>query len=237
MTSASPAKYHVLFEDNHCIVVVKPARMLTASDKTGDETLLELVRQHNSARQAPGKKGYLVPIHFLDRPVSGVVMFACSSKGAERLNEQFRSRKIQKTYLAVVEGTPAPAAGELVDFLHKDHDSNITTRVRAGTPGAKESRLFYKTLGHKNGLSLLQINPITGRSHQIRVQLSGQGWPIYGDVKYGASRTWDGMIALHAHAVTFTHPTQKTPVTLQTPVPAEWEDIWPSVNSLIGSPS
>lgn len=227
--------YHVLFEDNHCLVVAKPSRLLTASDKTGDETLLAMVRAYQSAKQAPGKKGYLVPIHFLDRPVSGVVIFACSSKGAERLNEQFRSRKIRKTYLAIVEGRPPQESGELVDFLLKDRDSNITSRVKASTPGAKECRLFYKTLTQKNGLSLLQVNPVTGRSHQIRVQLSGQGWPIYGDVKYGASQTWDNMIALHALAVTFNHPTLKTPITVQTPVPAEWEDLWPNVSSHIGN--
>lgn len=216
----------VLFEDKHCLVVMKPARLLTASDKTGDETLIELARAHNAAKQAEGKKGYLVPLHFLDRPVSGVVMLAASSKAASRLNEQFRAGKIEKVYLAVVEGTPADAEGVLEDWLLKDKDDNVTTVAKPHTPGAKASRLAYKKLKAAKGLTLLEVRPHTGRSHQIRVQLSSRGWPIVGDVKYGSKRAWDGMIALHAHRVTFTHPVDKTPVTVKAELPDYWQTLW-----------
>ncbi len=216
----------VLYEDKHCLVVMKPARLLTASDKTGDETLIGQARAYNAAKQAEGKKGYLVPLHFLDRPVSGVVMLAASSKAATRLNEQFRAGKIEKIYRAVVEGTPPAAEGELEDWLLKDKDDNVTTVVPPRTEGAKDSRLFYKRLKSAGGLTLLEVRPHTGRSHQIRVQLSSRGWPIVGDTKYGSQRAWDGMIALHAFQVTFMHPVDKTPVTVKAELPDYWKSLW-----------
>lgn len=215
----------VLYEDKHCLVVMKPARLLTASDKTGDETLIEQARAYHKAKQADGKKGYLVPLHFLDRPVSGVVMLAVSSKAASRLNEQFRSGKIIKIYRAIVEGTP-PSEGVLTDWLLKDKDDNVTTVVPPHTAGAKASELTYKKLKSAGGLSLLEIRPRTGRSHQIRVQLSSRGWPIVGDTKYGSGRSWDGMIALHAFQVTFSHPVDKTPVTVKAELPDYWQTLW-----------
>lgn len=216
----------VLFEDKHCLVVMKPARLLTASDKTGDETLIEQARAYNAAKQAEGKKGYLVPLHFLDRPVSGVVMLAASSKAATRLNEQFRAGKIEKIYRAVVEGVPPDAEGVLEDWLLKDKDDNVTTVVPPNIPGAKTSRLAYKRLRTAKGLTLLEVRPHTGRSHQIRVQLSSRGWPIVGDTKYGSSRAWDGMIALHAYQVTFSHPVDKVPVTVVADLPDYWQTLW-----------
>ncbi len=216
----------VLYEDKHCLVVMKPARLLTASDKTGDETLIEQARAYNAAKQAEGKKGYLVPLHFLDRPVSGVVMLAASSKAATRLNEQFRAGKIEKVYLAVVEGSPAAGEGELEDWLLKDKDDNVTTVVPARTEGSKASRLGYKRLKTAGGLTLLEVRPHTGRSHQIRVQLSSRGWPIVGDTKYGSQRVWDGMIALHALQVTFMHPVDKTKVTVKAELPDYWKSLW-----------
>lgn len=216
----------VLFEDKHCLVVMKPARLLTASDKTGDETLIELARAYNAAKQAEGKKGYLVPIHFLDRPVSGVVMLAVSSKAASRLNEQFRAGKIEKIYRAVVEGNPPADEGVLEDWLLKDKDDNVTTVVAPRTEGAKASKLEYKRLKSDGRLTLLEIRPKTGRSHQIRVQLSSRGMPIFGDTKYGASKAWDGMIALHAYQVTFAHPVEKNPVTVKAELPDYWQTLW-----------
>lgn len=220
----------ILYEDHHCLVVDKPARLITASDKTGDDTLLELARAYHFARQAPGKKGYLVPLHFLDRPVSGVVMFALSSKAAARISEQFRKGLVHKVYRAIVEGAAISAAVHSVDsYLLKDRDRNVTTVVPAKTPGAKASLLTYQSLGQRGPLSLLEVRPKTGRSHQIRVQLAQSGLPIYGDVKYGASSLWEHQIALHALAVTFTHPVAKTAVTVSTPPPAIWQTIWPGV--------
>ena len=230
MSPDLPPTLRILYEDIHCLVVDKPARLITASDKTGDATLLELARAYHFARQAPGKKGYLVPLHFLDRPVSGVVMFALSSKAAARLSEQFRKGQVNKTYLAVVEGAAGSNALYTVDsHLLKDRDHNLTKVVPAGTAGAKASTLTYRSLGRKGPLSLLEVRPKTGRSHQIRVQLAESGMPIYGDVKYGASSMWEHQIALHALTVTFTHPVAKTPVTVTTPPPVLWQSIWPGV--------
>jgi 23S rRNA pseudouridine1911/1915/1917 synthase len=224
----------ILFEDNHCIVVAKPARVLTASDKTGDETLLEMVRAYNAAQQVEGRKGYLVPLHFLDRPVSGIVLFARSSKAASRLSAQFREGRIEKVYNAIVEG-PAPArSGLLEDYLLKDRKENVVTPVAPGTAGAKASRLSYEQLGvdRASGRTWLEIRPKTGRSHQIRTQLASRGMPIYGDRKYGALHGWDGVIALAAVAVTFEHPVTKAPVALRCPVPDYWFDIWPRGNDV-----
>jgi 23S rRNA pseudouridine1911/1915/1917 synthase len=219
----------ILFEDHHVLAVAKPARVLTAGDDTGDETLLAMAREYHSARQAPGKKGYLAPLHFLDRPVSGVVLFALSSKAAARVTAQFRERRITKVYWAIVEGEPAAGEGVVLgDWLLKDPETNVTTAVTPGTPGAKASRLSYRLLARRGDLSLIEVRPETGRSHQIRVQLASRGLPIFGDRKYGAASSWDGMIALHALTVTFAHPVGKHPVSVAAPLPASWRGVWPS---------
>lgn len=224
----------VLFEDRHCLVVAKPARLLTASDKTGDTTLLALARAHNVAQQADGKSGYLVPLHFLDRPVSGVVMFAKSSKAAARLSEQLRGHQIDKVYHAIVEAEPSVPRlpeGELNDWLLKNEEQNVVSTAAPKTPGAKACTLHYRLLGrHPQNprLARLEIRPKTGRSHQIRVQLSSRSMPIYGDVKYGASTGWDGAIALHAASVTFAHPVSKEPVKVEAPFPESWRGLWPA---------
>ncbi len=226
MSTGVSVNIDILFADNHCLVVNKPARLLTLSDESGDETLLARARAYHFARQAPGKKGYLVPLHSLDRPVSGAVMFALSSKAASRLSEQMRGRDIGKTYLAVVEGRAPAKQGVLKGALLKDRERNVTTVVDASTQGAKSCELAYRVLGQKAGLTLVAVEPRTGRSHQIRVQLADAGMPIYGDVKYGASVAWNGQIALHARALAFTHPVSKAPVDIVAPVPAVWRDIW-----------
>ena len=138
---------NILWHDNHCLVVNKPARLLTVGDDSGDDTLLARVRAFNASRQAPGKKGYLVPLHSLDRPVSGAVMFALSSKAASRLSAQMRDRDIGKAYLAVVEGRPPAPRGVLKGALLKDRERNVTTVVKASTPGAKACELAYRVLG------------------------------------------------------------------------------------------
>src|SRR5258707_7494317 len=165
----------VLYEDNHCLAVFKPARTLTSGDETGDVSLLDLPRAYLKEKyQKPGS--VLVGlVHRLDRPVSGVVLFARTSKGAARLSEQFREGTIQKTYRAVVEGAVAESAGEFVDFLLKDEKTNTVRSVKPGTPGARESRLSFRRLKTAGGMTLLEITPATGRSHQIRVQLATRG--------------------------------------------------------------
>jgi 23S rRNA pseudouridine1911/1915/1917 synthase len=214
----------VLFEDNHCLAVLKPSRLLVASDVTGDETLLALCREY-VARSASGK-GYVAPLHFLDRPVSGIVLFAKSSKAASRLSEQFRSHRMRKVYRAVVEKIPAPASGLLEDYLWKDEAKNLVTVVSAETRGAKPCSLEYRVLSTHDGRALLEILPRTGRSHQIRVQLSSRGWSIAGDTKYGARLTTSGWIALHAFELTFEHPTQRVPVTVHAGLPEAWREVY-----------
>lgn len=215
----------VLFEDNHCLAVAKPARLLVAGDETGDETLLDRAKAYLKQKYAKPGDVYLGLVHRLDRPVSGVVLFARTSKAAGRLSEQFRMGTAHKVYHALVESTPSPPEGELHDWLLKDEKLNISRRVPGSTPGAKECVLRYRVLEPRrpDGMSLVEVTPLTGRSHQIRVQLSGQGWPILGDAKYGARRPFDeGAIALHAYELTFEHPVRRAPVVVRCAAP--WDE-------------
>jgi 23S rRNA pseudouridine1911/1915/1917 synthase len=215
----------VLYEDNHCLAVLKPARMLTAGDQTGDASLLDLARAYLKQKyQKPGNV-FVGLVHRLDRPVSGVVLFAKTSKGAARLSEQFREGTVQKIYRAVVEGTVSEGAGEFVDFLLKDERTNTVRSVKPGTPGARESRLSIRRLKSSGGLSLVEITPHTGRSHQIRVQLASRGHPIFGDGKYGSGHRLGGTIALNACSLTFDHPIRHEPVTVTAPDPTDWKSL------------
>jgi 23S rRNA pseudouridine1911/1915/1917 synthase len=218
----------ILFQDQHLIAVNKPARLSVASDHSGDDTLLEQVRLWNSDRQQDGKKGYCVPIHFLDRPVSGLVLFGLSSKGAARLNEMFRQRRLQKIYIALVEGCPSQAEGQLEHYLAKDKRSNVGRVSGANDPEAKLSRLCYKLIATEGHRSWLRVTPETGRSHQIRIQLASMGTPIVGDSKYGASDGWGGKIALHAFALQLKHPVGSASLNLEAPLPDHWHELWPS---------
>lgn len=220
-------KFEVIFEDNHCLAVNKPARMLTVSDDSGDETLLSLLREYNLSKQQPGKKGYVAPIHMLDRPVSGLVLFAVSSKAANRLSELFRSRSMEKIYLAVVEGDPSLGSVELEDYLLKDRESNHTKIVSSTTKDAKKCILSYRPIKSSGGLTLLEVRPQTGRSHQIRVQLAGAGLKIYGDRRYGSSGEFDGAIALHAYRLNFNHPVTKEKLSLRCLPPQAWQTLMP----------
>jgi 23S rRNA pseudouridine1911/1915/1917 synthase len=219
----------VFYEDNHCIAVFKPARLLTTGDQTGDVSLQDQVR--DSLKQKYNKPGnvFLGLVHRLDRPVSGVVLFAKTSKGAARLSEQFRSGTILKMYRAVVSGTFDAVDGELVDHLLKNREMNTVRTVSRGTPGARTSRLRYKVLASAGGFTKLEITPETGRSHQIRVQLATRNHPIYGDVKYGSKQSLHGAIALHAAQLTFDHPTRHEPVTVIAPEPPIWLKLFPGL--------
>lgn len=225
----------ILFEDNHCLVAFKPAKLLTASDKTGDDTMIELVREYYNTTKTGTGKGYLVPIHFLDRPVSGVMIFAKSSKSASRLNEQFRSHTIKKVYLAIVEGEVKKEKDELRSFIKKDRKKNISTEVDEGIHKAKDSSLIYKRLlvMPNKKQTLLMVFPETGRSHQIRVLLSGINHPIYGDVKYGSHHACDGNIMLHAYSLTFEHPTTKEMLTIKANPPKEWNESFNNIGESI----
>ena len=213
----------VLYEDNHCLAVVKPSGMLTVGDQTRDESLLEVAKKYLGEKyQKPGAV-FLGVVHRLDRPVSGVVLFARTSKAASRLFTQFQDRTVEKLYQAVVAGKMKPPEGRLVDWLLKDEALNQVSRVAPNTPGSREAILLYRTLrtGPKN--TLLEIELQTGRSHQIRVQLAGAGHSVLGDSKYGSATRMQGSIALHAASLTFEHPTRKDRITVSATVPSAWQ--------------
>lgn len=168
-------RLQVLYEDNHLIAVFKPSGILTQGDITGDRSLMDEVKSYLKEKYKKPGKVFLGLLHRLDRPVSGIVLFAKTSKGASRLSEQFRNRTIEKTYHAVVLGKPKKEKGDLIDFLKKNKGGNI-----------KRAELFYETISSNGKYSLLKIQPKTGRFHQIRAQLSAMGHPILGDTKYGA---------------------------------------------------
>ncbi len=218
----------ILYEDNHCLVLNKPAGVLTMGDQTGDVTLLDQAKAYIQQKyQKPGAV-FLGVVHRLDRPVSGVVLYARTSKAASRLSEQFREHRVEKVYWAAVTGRVTQAAGELVQELVKDPATNTVRVVPQPTSQSQSCRLAFRRLGQYGSgqhgpVSLLEIRPQTGRSHQIRVQLASQGWSIVGDRKYGSQSPFAaGQIALHARALTFEHPTQRTPVTVECPPPATW---------------
>jgi 23S rRNA pseudouridine1911/1915/1917 synthase len=217
-----PSQLTILYEDNHCLAVHKPARMLVAGDRTGDESLLELAKAYLKTKyQKPGDV-YLGLVHRLDRPVSGVVLFARTGKAAARLSEQFRLGTIRKSYQALVEGKVAAETGELCDWLIKNEDTNVVRVTAPQTAAAKQSTLRYRRLASGRDLTLLEVTPLTGRSHQIRVQLANAGHPIHGDTKYGAKQAGGGTIALHAAELTFDHPVRHEPVTVISPTPPAW---------------
>lgn len=219
----------VLYEDNHLIAVNKPAGWLVQGDNTGDTTLADWVKVYIKNRyQKPGDV-FLGIIHRLDRPVSGVVIFARTSKGLERMNRLFRDREIQKTYLAITTERPYPLKGRLTHFLTKDRERNVAKaydRMSNRAKGAKKSDLDYELIGELGGHHLLKVNPITGRPHQIRAQLGKMGWPIRGDVKYGFSQlNQDLSIHLHCQQLSFIHPVKNEPIVITAEPPHDqvWE--------------
>lgn len=217
----------VLYEDNHLLAVAKPAGVLVQGDASGDPTLFEAAKAYLKERYAKPGNVYLGLVHRLDRPVSGLVLFARTSKAAARLSAQFREGRAHKTYLAVVEGVPAPAAGDLACWLAAAGDAQGKTAAAAAPfPGAREARLSYRVREGGAGAALLEVEPATGRRHQIRVQLAAAGHPVLGDVKYGARgpRVGEG-IALHAWRLTVAHPVGGAEVTLEAPPPPDWP--WP----------
>ena len=202
---------NILYEDNHLLCVIKPPGMLSQGDKTGDISVLDVAKAYLKKKyQKPGNV-YLGLVHRLDRPVGGVVVFARTSKAARRLSEAFRTRAVEKHYLAVVSGRPDPESGELFDFLKKAGTKTIVTTP--DDPGGKEAILRYDTLETIDEKSLVSVELLTGRRHQIRVQLARSGSPVIGDVKYGGqSIPPGGMIALFAHRLVIPHPISGNPV-------------------------
>lgn len=205
----------IVYEDNHIVVVNKKAGEIVQGDKTGDKPLSEMVKDY--LREKYNKPGnvFCGVVHRIDRPVSGLVIFARTSKALERLNRMLRDGEIHKTYRAIVEGHPSVDEGLLEDWLLSDGRINKTFVVDSDRPGAKLSKLKFKVVERGENYSLLEINLLTGRKHQIRAQLSAMGHPIKGDLKYGARRSnRDGGISLQAFRIHFVHPVSKTPIDL-----------------------
>lgn len=210
----------VLHADNHLLAVVKPAGLPVVPDDSGDESLLEIAKAWVAHEfQKPGAV-FLGVVHRLDRPVSGVVLFARTSKAAERLTRQFRERTTGKLYWGVVEGCPEPREGELVQHLWKDGERNRVHVVTAERSGAKLAETRYRVLEESGGRSRLELVPLTGRSHQLRVACASLGTPLVGDLKYGAPEALpDRSIALHARRLEVEHPTLRERLAFEAPPP------------------
>lgn len=222
----------ILFEDNHCLAVAKPAALLTQAPP-GVPSLEALVKSYiQTTYHKPGNVYLGVP-HRLDRPVSGIVLFARNSKAAQRLAEQFQERQVTKIYWGVVEGTVEPDDGVWEDWQRKVEGEARAERAEANTDGAKLAVMRYRVLQRMDHGSLLQFEPQTGRMHQIRIQSALHGHPLFGDELYGSTRSFgpavelprDRLIALHARSLTFLHPIRYEPITLTAALPAIWRDL------------
>jgi 23S rRNA pseudouridine1911/1915/1917 synthase len=220
----------VVYEDNHCLAVNKPAGLLAQGDATGEPTALDEARSYLKAKYSKPGNVFIGLVHRLDRPTSGLLLLARTSKAASRLSEQFREGTVEKAYWAIVEGSCPADDGEWDDTLLKDERNNVVEVVPAGTPGGRHASLAYRVLGRSGGRTLMEVRPRTGRGHQIRVQLASRGLPIVGDRKYGAKSSVlavDGKprVALHAYGLTFSHPTRREAIVLTAKAPPDWP--WP----------
>jgi len=215
----------VIYEDNHLIAVNKPPGVLVHEDETGDKPLSDVVKEYVKLRYDKPGDVFLGVIHRLDRPVSGVVIFARTSKGLERMNRLFHDRLVEKIYWAVVAHRPDPLQGKLEHFLVKDRERNIARvydQLSNRTPDAKRSELDYELIGEIDGNCLLEVRPLTGRPHQIRAQLARIGCPIRGDLKYGFPfANPDGNIHLHCRQLSFEHPVKHERITITADPPNE----------------
>ncbi len=212
----------LLFEDNHLLAVNKRPGEIVQGDKTGDEPMSDAVRRYVKERYGKPGDVFLGTVHRIDRPVSGVVVFARTSKALARMNALLRDRKIDKTYWAVVKHAPPEKAGRIAEYLRKNEERNKSYVTGSGAKGALHSELDYRWIGSSDRYHLLEVKPLTGRHHQIRVLLAHMGCVIKGDLKYGAERSNpDGSIHLHARSLAFVHPVKDIPVSIVAPVPDE----------------
>ena len=222
----------VLYEDNHVIIVSKRAGEIVQGDKTGDVPLLETVKQYVAERYNKPGNVFLGLVHRLDRPVSGVVLFARTSKALSRLSELFRTRALRKVYWAIVTREPLQAEGTLTHWLTRNEKTNTARAYDREVPGSKKAVLDYKVIARSDRYWLLEIELHTGRHHQIRCQLSKMGCPIKGDLKYGAPRSNpDGSISLHARLLEFEHPVSHVPVSVKAPVPED--NLWKAMEQMV----
>lgn len=210
----------ILFEDNHLIIVNKKVGDIVQGDKTKDMPLNEIVKAYIGHKYNKPGKVFLGVIHRLDRPTSGIVMFAKTSKALERMNKMLREKTIKKTYWSLVEGQVKNPSETLIHYLKKNPRNNKSTAFRKENKDTKKAILHYKTLSSLDNYALLEINLETGRHHQIRCQLSVTGHPIKGDLKYGSKRSnKDGGIYLHAKKIEFLHPVKKEQLVIEAPIP------------------
>ena len=217
---------NVIYEDNHIIIVNKSSGEIVQGDKTGDTPLVETVRAYIKEKYNKPGNVFCGLTHRLDRPVSGVVIFAKTSKALERINNMLKNHEIKKTYWAIVKNSPQQSEGTLVNYLVRNEKQNKSFAYSTEKPNSKRAELNYKVMGKSDNYTLLEVNLITGRHHQIRCQLAAMGCPIKGDLKYGFDRSnRDGSISLHARSVEFTHPVSKELIHVEAPTPEDtlWE--------------
>lgn len=218
----------ILYEDNHLLIINKKVGEIVQGDKTSDEPLTETYKAFIAQRDAKPGQVFMGLPHRLDRPVSGIVVLAKTSKALERLNAMFRDSDVTKVYWALVCNEPASKEKLLEGMLWRNEKQNKSYICRPGATrkDAKLAKLSYKYIGKTDRYFLLEVELLTGRHHQIRCQLSDMGCPIKGDLKYGAPRSnQDGGICLHARRITFTHPVRKEPLTIEAPLPSSWKGL------------
>jgi len=216
----------VLFEDNHLIVVNKKSGDIVQGDKTGDKPLSEVVKEYIKDKYNKPGNVFLGVVHRLDRPTTGIVVFARTSKALERFNKMLRDKTVNKTYWAIVKNKPEKEIDTLTGFLKKNPKNNKSTSYTSEIKDSKKAILHYKLIKSLNNYHLLEVDLETGRHHQIRCQLSAIGSPIKGDLKYGFNRSnKDASIHLHARNINFAHPVTKEAITITAPTPKEviWE--------------
>ena len=220
----------VVYEDNHIIVVNKQSGEIVQGDKTGDRPLSDIVKDYIKEKYAKPGAVFLGVVHRLDRPVSGLVVFARTSKALTRLNKMFAEGEVHKTYWAIVKNTPREPEGTLTHWLVRNEKQNKSYAYTSEKPNAKKAILKYRVISHSDNYCLLEVNLMTGRHHQIRCQLSAMGSPIKGDLKYGFPRSNpDGSISLMSRKVEFVHPVSKENIVIEAPVPHDplWQALAP----------
>lgn len=221
----------VVYEDNHIIIVNKQSGEIVQGDKTGDRPLSDIVKDYIKEKYAKPGAVFLGVVHRLDRPVSGLVVFARTSKALTRLNDMFRNGEVHKTYWAIVQNPPQQPEGLLQHWLVRNEKQNKSYAYDREKPQAKKAMLKYKVIGHSERYWLLEVNLLTGRHHQIRCQLAAMGCPIKGDLKYGSKRSNpDGSISLMARRVEFVHPVSKQDIVVEAPLPHD--TLWQSFSKL-----
>jgi 23S rRNA pseudouridine1911/1915/1917 synthase len=223
----------ILYEDNHIIAVNKSTSEIVQGDKTGDQPLSETIKLYLKEKYNKPGEVFLGVTHRLDRPVSGVVLFAKTSKALTRLNDMFRNQEVKKTYWAIVKEKPAIQEGRLEHYLIRNEKQNKSTAFDTERSDAKKAALTYRTIAHSDTYYLLEVQLETGRHHQIRCQLAKMGCPIKGDLKYGFPRSNpNGGISLHARSVEFIHPVSKEKIQLTAPVPTD-DKLWKTMENLL----